>query len=429
MGYKFKKPTTLVDFTPAGYLDKATGSHVGGAIGKLDPLGYKEDKIKEQDMERGLDKAEAGWDGIEKPTYKNVTLERPKYVGDVEYGKLDAVLQGPSAMNNVSTDPRLAAAQMQALQSLQDVASNGGMTAEDNANLSRIQSQSAQADKGRRDAILQNMQARGMGGSGNELLAQLQSSQAATDRQSQAGLDVAGMAQSRALQAMQQQGAMAGDIRGQEWGEKSQQALATDQINQFNTGTQNDVTKTKVAGDFSADVQNQNVKQGTHNLGTDVTNKQIMHNNYTLPSKTFDDAVTIHSGKSGITTAKTDFAGDSLAASQADRGAIYNVGGTVAAAGISASDRTLKKDIRPVKEVDIEEFLSSFSPKKYKYKKEEHGKGDFTGVMAQDLKKSKLGKDMVVKDEEGKLGYDTQKMQGVQLAAIKFLADKLKDTK
>jgi hypothetical protein len=49
--------------------------------------------------------------------------------------------------------------------------------------------------------------------------------------------------------------------------------------------------------------------------------------------------------------------------------------------------------------------------------------------MAQDVKDTKLGKDLISEDESGLLKYDSQKLQGIQLAAIKFLADKIKDIK
>lgn len=154
---------------------------------------------------------------------------------------------GKSNFEDLSSDPRLKADQMAALSALKELADNGGMTAQDRANLARIQSQVAQADRGRRDAILQNAHARGMSGGGQELLAQLQSSQAATDRSAQQGLDVAGMAQQRALEAMMQSGQLAGNIRGQDWDEAARRAAAMDAINTFNTSQANDMSRFNVS--------------------------------------------------------------------------------------------------------------------------------------------------------------------------------------
>lgn len=141
---------------------------------------------------------------------------------------------GPSAMEGVSTDPALKAAQMAALKRMQEV-SEKGYTVEEEAAIGRMRRDNAQADRGRREAILQNRAARGMGGSGDELAAALSSSQAANEGDNAAALNTAAMAQRRALAAMQESGNMAGRMRGQEFTEKSDIARARDAVNQFNT--------------------------------------------------------------------------------------------------------------------------------------------------------------------------------------------------
>ena len=183
--------------------------------------------------------------------YSAVTAATANAAPDVAAERVNAntaqqALVDRSAMEGVSTDPRLKQAQLAALSSLQEIGSSGGMTATERAQLAKVQGEVAQADRGRRAAILQNMQSRGMGGSGMELLAQLQSSQGATDRASQAGLDISGMAQQRALQALNQAGGMAGGIRGQDFGEQSQIAAAKDAIAKFNAAN------TQQANQFNA---------------------------------------------------------------------------------------------------------------------------------------------------------------------------------
>lgn len=190
----------------------------------------------------------------------------------VETALAQTYLQGDTEMQGIEVDPRLKEAQIAALAGLQDISDSGGMTLTDEANLNRIQSQTAQADKGRRDAILQNMQARGMGGSGLELLAQLQSSQAATDQASQQGLDVAGMAQQRALDALMRGGALSGEVRGQDFGEQAAIRSAQDEINAFNAanltrGSQFDASNINQGRQFNA-AQDLGAQQ--FNIGTDV---------------------------------------------------------------------------------------------------------------------------------------------------------------
>lgn len=171
--------------------------------------------------------------------YEDIQSAHASGAGDIAAERVnahtaDAALVDRSAMEGISTDPRLKQAQLAALASMQEIGSSGGMTATERAQLAKVQSEVAQADRGRREAVLQNMRVRGMGGSGMELMAQLQSSQAATDRASESGLNIAGMAQQRALQALNQAGGMAGGIRGQDFGEQSQIAAAMDAIAKFN---------------------------------------------------------------------------------------------------------------------------------------------------------------------------------------------------
>ena len=51
---------------------------------------------------------------------------------------------------------------------------------------------------------------------------------------------------------------------------------------------------------------------------------------------------------------------------------------------------------------DIDGFLDSLYAHQYNYKNDAHGKGKQVGVMAQDLEKTQLGKQMVENTPEGK---------------------------
>lgn len=209
---------------------------------------------------------------VERATAPNVGSAEQLTYEPIDTALADVYTQGPTNLAGIEIDPRLADAQMQALTSLQDVADSGGLTLADEAALNRIQSQTAQADRGRREAIMQNMRATGMGGSGMDLLAQLQSSQAATDAASQQGLDVAGMAQQRALDAIMRGGGLAGDIRGQQFGEQATIRSAQDEIDAFNAanltqGSQFNTNTTNQGKQFNAGM---GVDVGKFNIGTDV---------------------------------------------------------------------------------------------------------------------------------------------------------------
>lgn len=142
---------------------------------------------------------------------------------------------GPSAMGGIQDDPATRAAQMQALQQISQVASQGGMTATDKAQLNDIEDQSNANEQGNRQAVLQSMMARGAGGSGLDLAAQLSNEQGSANQASRQGLNVASMAQQRALQAMSQMGQLGGSVRGQDFNQAAAKAQAADAINQFNS--------------------------------------------------------------------------------------------------------------------------------------------------------------------------------------------------
>lgn len=146
---------------------------------------------------------------------------------------LESANLGPSALEDVETDPRLKQAQMDALARIQEMG-GAGLTAEERAQQDMI-TRSAGAEAQARDkSILQNMAERGIGGSGAELMARLQGSQSAADRAAVQQGQLSGQAQNRALQALSQAGQLGGQIRGQEYGEQSNLASARDRIAQFN---------------------------------------------------------------------------------------------------------------------------------------------------------------------------------------------------
>lgn len=414
-----------------------------------------------------LEEAKALYGDIPLPELQKLILANPKWQEDLKAETIDAgadVTFSPAdleraqlstvdgtAFDNVATDPRLKEQQSASLAALKELADGGGFNATDKANLARTRSDVEQADRGRRDAITQGMARRGMGGSGMELLAQLDSSQAATDRQSQEGLNVAGMAQDRALQALMQGGSLAGSVRGQDFNEQARVAEARDSISKFNTANANSISATNAnaannTSQFNADgtlrtaldnrqtnigvAQNNanavnsanqfNVagKQDVANQGTTNQNTAAT-SNAELGQKDFNNKITKADGQSRLASDMSKLYSADAAATDAEFGQV--VGG----AAMIASDERKKKDISSAKGIDLDTFLATIQAKKYKYKNPADGEGDRTGIMAQDLLKSKLGQEAVVQTEDGMLGYDKDKMQGIMLAALKHLSDKI----
>jgi hypothetical protein len=108
------------------------------------------------------------------------------------------------------------------------------------------------------------MDARGMGGSGASYLMQQKAAQDAAQNANQQGMDMQGQAMRRRFEAMKQHGAMAGDLRGQEYGEQARLASARDSVTQYNAKAR------RAAGEYrnsmkQQDYNNRMGKQGVMN--------------------------------------------------------------------------------------------------------------------------------------------------------------------
>lgn len=363
-----------------------------------------------------------GFKNIYTPTGEDLKVKLQEYVnqGVLTPEEAQTYMLQDSEMSGVSTDPKLKQAQMDALFGLQDISNSGGLTAADQSQLSQIQNQEQTAQRGAREAILQNAQARGAGGSGMELLAQLQNQQDSATRQSQRDLDVAGMAQQRALQALQQAGSLGGQIQAQDFGQQSAIANAQDAINKFNTQNTQAQQNLNVGARNEAQAANLANKQNVSNLNTGVKNTQAQQNSQAL-QQGFTNQL---QKQQGIVGANQNLAGQyekEGAKSQKIAGGLLGAGMQVASV---LSDVNAKEDI---KSFDPSDFLDSLTSYKYKYKNpERHGEGQFGGIMAQDLEKTPEGAALVHDTPEGKM-IDSGKGFGTLLAALSDMHNRVKD--
>jgi hypothetical protein len=82
------------------------------------------------------------------------------------------------------------------------------------------------------------------------------------------------------------------------------------------------------------------------------------------------------------------------------------------------SDERLKENIQPVNENEFKEMKRYLKAYKFNYKSDKHGSGDWVGVMAQDLEKSRLGRTLVSHDEFGNKTIDIRKVLSMFLATM-----------
>jgi hypothetical protein len=169
----------------------------------------------------------------------------------------EAILAEASKMEQVSTDPRLKSAQMEALSRLERQGLEG-LTLDEEAQIGEIQRQIQSESRRDQEAVLQNMAARGQLGGGAELAARMQAGQSAAENAARSQEQLARLVATRKLEAGMQAGQMAGNIRGQEFQEGSAKAEAADLINRFNTQSRQGVEQRNVgarnqAGQYNLD--------------------------------------------------------------------------------------------------------------------------------------------------------------------------------
>jgi hypothetical protein len=153
-----------------------------------------------------------------------------------EEGSVD----GPqrSELADARADTGAVSAQMDALRALQNVYERGGMTDADRARQQLARMHTGQAVRGQRDADLNALEARGMGGSGAALAARLGGQQYGAQALAQQDAQMLVEAQRRALDAMSQAGSLGSQARGQSFNESATRRTAADDFNRYQTDYQ-----------------------------------------------------------------------------------------------------------------------------------------------------------------------------------------------
>lgn len=235
---------------------------------------------------------------IPSPEEQRLVMEELKSAGMYTPQLEEAIVLQSSKMNDIQLDPRLKQAQLNALNNLQEISDNNGLTAIDKAKLSTIQNESNANLKGNVDAIQQNMATRGMSGGMSELVSKQIAAQQSANRTSQQGLDVAAMAQQRALQALMQGSDLAGQMSTQSFNQQAQVAQSNDAISKFNAMNQQEVRSNNVTNNNNAQKYNLANEQDLSNRNTQTRN-QAQQYNKELQHQFYEDQLKKNSMLSG----------------------------------------------------------------------------------------------------------------------------------
>lgn len=199
---------------------------------------YKENQAALQDMiDRGREELSAAGEEADKLNFRALA----------DYIKAEAAMEGVSPAKYVGDAKSKAAgaradrgsiqAQRQALAELQR-RSRPELTDSERAIMELNRRRQEQTLRSQREAALSQQRARGFGGSGQAFQAGLAAQQEAANRRMLEDLSASGMAIDRSQQALRDYGGLAGQMRGQSFGEAFQRGTAADDIARFNNTLQ-----------------------------------------------------------------------------------------------------------------------------------------------------------------------------------------------
>lgn len=211
--------------------------------------------------------------------------------------QIQQVQQNPSQMAGIQTDPRLATAQMSALDTMSKMGQTG-LQAQDMAALNASRRQISGDEQSKDNSIIQNLAARGAAGGGLELATRLAAAQGAASTGAQQSDQTMAMAQNRMLQATAQAGQLGGQIQGQQFNQQAQQAAAQDAINRFNAQQAAATGAANVQANNQAQAANLAAKQGIANANVGTANSQQQYNSQ-LANTNFNQQMALASAKAG----------------------------------------------------------------------------------------------------------------------------------
>ncbi len=222
--------------------------------------------------------------GIPPIEAQQLALEQYRSAGQLSPELEEAFQQQSSGLNDISTDPRLKEAQLNALTELQGIGASGGMRLSDQAAAQQAMGNIQAQERGSREAIEQSLREKGRFGGGDELAMKLANQQNSATNANQVGLGLAAQAQQNALNALMQGGKLGGEMQSQEFNQQAKIKEAQDAINRFNAQNSQEVAMRNAAAKNYAQQQNLTNMQNIMNANTGLSNDQQQFNKGLLQS-------------------------------------------------------------------------------------------------------------------------------------------------
>jgi hypothetical protein len=268
------------------------GAVIGGAVGLIGGLisgGAADDKRAQAEAAAAEAFRMIAAMDLSPDESKALIIEKLKSAGVYTPKMEENLAQLPDTnFEQIKADPRLKQAQMESLQTLQRTG-RVGLGPQERAALAEAQDQEAREAKGRAAGITQQMAARGQGGGGAELAAQLASSQSEAATGSLAALRAGSMASQAALEGARSSGALAGQMGAQEYAQEAAKAGAKDATTRFNIQNQIQSQRQNIASQNEAQARNLTEQQRIQDINAATANQEQARQSQARRQKWQDD--------------------------------------------------------------------------------------------------------------------------------------------
>ncbi len=326
----------------------ATGMQVGGPWGALigGVVGGGAGYAMGSQVERSRKKHEATvqqyleqLQNLDMPRYEDLKLALQRYAAGEQLtpDQLTALQDVDSEVQKITQDKQAKETQLNALAAMKARA-RGGLTLQDKADLLQAQREIDRQQSGVQKSIVQNMAARGQGGSGMELAARLQSVQTGAQQASQNSLATAGRAQNAAMQSLKDSASLGRQMGQDQLDFDMMKAKAADETRRSNLERLQASMQYNIGNKNNAKVYNQNRANTVADRNVDISNSEQKHNKDLLVQDYQNQANRlggIYGIKQGQTQAGVDRAKDEYAGVM---GSLNAIGGL--AGGMNANKQT-----------------------------------------------------------------------------------------
>lgn len=216
---------------------------------------------------------------LDMPRYEDLKLALERYARGEPLSpeQLQALQDVDSEVQKIAQDKTAKETQLEALAGLK-ARSRGGLTLQDKADLLNAQREIDRQQSGVQKSIMQNMAARGQGGSGAELAARMMAGQSGAQQASQNSLNVAAQAQNRAYQALKDSASLGRQIGQDQLDFDLMKAKAADETRRSNLERLQAAMQYNIGNKNNANMMNWERANRVADKNVDIGNSEQKHN-------------------------------------------------------------------------------------------------------------------------------------------------------